>query len=92
MGRNKGDSPPKTFSDYYKDPEFRKRHQAYMKTKVTCSCGKSVMRVNLSRHRKSAFHLENVNNTDVKQEVEELKETVKQLKQLLTNKTTKKTR
>ena len=46
----------KKFTDYYSDPEFRKRHLAYVNTEVLCECGTNTKRSNLSRHRKTTIH------------------------------------
>lgn len=46
----------KTFKDYYQDPEFRKRHKAYILTKVECPCGATTARCNMTRHKKSSKH------------------------------------
>lgn len=41
----------KTFRDYYKDPEYKKKHLAYMATKVKCHhCMKSLTRANMTNH------------------------------------------
>jgi len=47
----------KTFTEYYKDPEFKAKHLAYMSETVECVCGVSSLRCNLPRHQKTKKHL-----------------------------------
>ena len=47
----------KTFADYYKDPEFKAKHNAYMLGTVECVWGASSLRCNLPRHHKTKKHL-----------------------------------
>ena len=75
----------KTFREYYQDPEFRKRHQEYMKTKITCDCGKTVMRVNMPRHKRSSYHNKN-SKKDFAKEIEQLHQTINDLKQIIKEK------
>jgi len=51
----------KKFSDYYKDPEFKKRHDEYVSTKIQCQCGQYVARYNMSKHRKTNKHIKKIN-------------------------------
>lgn len=44
------------FTTYYKNPEFRKRHLAYMSEKVECQCGFMTARNNMTRHKRSRNH------------------------------------
>lgn len=44
------------FTHYYKDPEFKARHQAYMRTYVHCVCGCTVRRSSMTNHKKSDKH------------------------------------
>jgi len=46
----------KTFKEYYADPEFKKKHLAYVKEKVMCDCGKEISRSNMSAHVKTKLH------------------------------------
>lgn len=44
----------KTFTDYYQDPEYKKKHKAYMATKVQCiHCRKTVTRANMTNHTRT---------------------------------------
>ena len=48
---------PKTFKEYYANPEYRKRHLAYISEKVECpDCGFMVVRCGLARHKTSKKH------------------------------------
>lgn len=47
---------PKTFKDYYSNPEYREKHRAYSKEKVECDCGRMISRSNLNTHRKTPLH------------------------------------
>lgn len=74
----------KSFKDYYQNQEFRKRHQEYIKTKITCDCGKTFMRVNWARHRKSEQHKRwEKQQRTIEEDIMKLKETVKQLEERL---------
>jgi hypothetical protein len=42
---------------YYSNPEFKKKHNEYMMQFITCECGCSIMRCNVTKHRKSQKHL-----------------------------------
>ena len=48
----------KTFKEYYQDPTYRERHLSYVKQRVPCSCGASVMRCNMTNHKKTKKHTE----------------------------------
>lgn len=51
---------PKTFRDYYANPEYRKKHLEYISGKVQCpQCETMVARCNLSKHRQSMKHKKN---------------------------------
>ena len=50
----------KTFKEYYQDPAYRERHLSYIKKYVPCSCGASVMRCNMTNHKKTKRHIEKV--------------------------------
>ena len=54
----------KTFKDYYKDDEFKKKHQAYMLESIECECGCKVMRSNISKHRKTPKHKKMMDKKD----------------------------
>lgn len=46
-----GEKKYKTFTDYYKDPEYKKKHKEYMSQKVECKyCKKIVTRSNMTNH------------------------------------------
>lgn len=55
-GDNIGVNKKKTFSEYYKDEDFKKKHNQYMMTQIQCDCGAFVMRANLTRHKKTPKH------------------------------------
>ena len=46
----------KTFADYYSKPEYKARHLAYVRAKVTCKCGKLVQRCNMTKHCRTKKH------------------------------------
>jgi len=49
--------PKKSFGDYYRDPEFKKKHLARMQEKIECSvCGGSISRSNMTKHQKTIRH------------------------------------
>ena len=50
---------PKKFTEYYADPEYRRKHQAYMKTKISCpECGRVTVRSNMAAHKRTLRHAE----------------------------------
>ena len=71
----------KSFKEYYQNPEFRERHLNYLKEKVVCECGKTVMRCNKTRHKKSKKHQEAVNKpaSDVQNELKKMKHQIRKL-------------
>ena len=46
----------KTFKEYYEDEAFKAKHKAYMAQHVTCECGCSTVRHNMSKHKKTEKH------------------------------------
>lgn len=50
----------KSFKDYYKNEEFKNKHQEYIKEKIPCECGCQVMRVGMARHKRSNIHNKNI--------------------------------
>lgn len=48
---------PKTFKEYYADPEYKKKHKAYCLENIECECGRLVSRVGMYRHKSSQIHL-----------------------------------
>lgn len=78
----------KTFKDYYADPEFKARHDARMKEKVTCRCGAVVTNYNLSHHKASFKCQEKIAALDKQQanEKAELEEAMKLALQMIKNK------
>lgn len=54
------DKPEKkkfSFKHYYhSNEEFRKRHLAKVMEKTTCICGRSVIKANMSKHKKTTIH------------------------------------
>lgn len=47
----------RSFKDYYADPEYKKRHLAYVLEKVECKvCQTMVSRCNMSKHKSSMRH------------------------------------
>ena len=53
-----------SFKKYYSDPEFRERHQKYMKEKVICDCGFMTSRNNMTRHKRSRNHTNRINKIE----------------------------
>lgn len=48
----------KTFKDYYADPEYRRKHLAYISERVKCNdCGIETARCNMSKHKKTVKHI-----------------------------------
>ena len=47
----------KTFTDYYKDPVFKKKHNDRMAEIIDCPCGAATARNNMPRHQKTKKHL-----------------------------------
>ena len=60
------------FKEYYKDPDFRKKHLEYIKTKVECKCGDLVSRCSKTKHLKSKKHTEWVKEHDIAKQVVKL--------------------
>lgn len=49
---------------YDNDPEFREKHLSYLKEKIECpGCGRQVIRCNLTRHKQTSIHMNNLINT-----------------------------
>jgi hypothetical protein len=48
----------KLFKEYYEDPEYKKRHLAYISEKVKCPvCNISIARCNMSKHKRTKKHM-----------------------------------
>ena len=47
----------KVFTDYYSNPEWRKKYLEQATTKVKCICGGMHMKSNKSNHYKTKTHL-----------------------------------
>jgi hypothetical protein len=51
----------KTFKEYYQDPEFKQRHNAYIKESVICGvCNCYIKRYNSGHHKSSQKHKKNL--------------------------------
>ena len=62
-----------TFKERYDtDPEYKKKHLAYVKEKIPCSCGVMTSRCNMSNHLKSAKHQKKMNNKKTDRTIIEL--------------------
>ena len=74
----------KTFKDYYQDPDYRAKHQAYMQTKVLCKeCGTLTARANMAHHRKSKKHHYMVKlNRDNAEIIKKLKDQIADMQEL----------
>jgi hypothetical protein len=59
---------------YDNNLEFRARHLAYVSQKLECECGKTVMRSNMSVHRKSKVHESKIGLIKSEQKIKELTE------------------
>jgi hypothetical protein len=71
--------PPKTFKQYYdEDPDFKARHKAYISQHTNCECGCSIVRSNMSKHKKSDKHKKRM-----EKQAEELNITEEQYKKLV---------
>lgn len=46
-----------TFKQYYANPEWKERHLAKLRERVTCECGAESSKVNLGRHMHSEIHI-----------------------------------
>jgi len=66
---------------YYDHPEFREKHLARMKEKISCECGCVVSRSNLSKHQKSKKHfrkmVEKIGDQELKKQIDNLDITYK---------------
>jgi hypothetical protein len=85
--------PSKTFMDHYNESEeFRKRHKAYLMTPITCECGRTIMRVNKSKHLRTLLRsrmMEQKSYTWNKEQLIELiHKVILENKAMLENKTT----
>ena len=57
-------------SDLYNtNPEYRKKHLKYMKTKIQCPCGAKTARANMTTHRKSKKHQRYVQKQQQKEQL-----------------------
>lgn len=45
---------------YYSDPEYKQKHNDYMKQSIMCECGREIKRHNTSHHKKSKIHQTNL--------------------------------
>ena len=77
--------PEKTFKERYSDPEFKKRYMVKVLTKVTCPCGVTTSRCNMSCHKKSKTHAKNMKNkeADFKLEKDKMTADLARLKDVL---------
>lgn len=57
------------FKEYYKDPDFKKKHLEYMKTKIECKCGCLVSRCNKTNHLKSIKHMKWIKKHDLSEKI-----------------------
>ena len=66
----KKDKGYKSFKDYYSNPEFKAKHDEYVRKKVQCpECTKFVQRVAMAKHKKSRKHIDccaSLNDTNSK--------------------------
>lgn len=78
----------KTFSEYYADPEFKRKHLERLRELVDCECGAHVTRSNMSRHKKSPRHLKKAESKEVQtnKKQAELEQRLKVLEEQLKNK------
>lgn len=52
----------KSFKDYYKNEDYKKKHLEYIKEKITCDCGCQVTRVGMCKHKRNEKHNKIMNN------------------------------
>ena len=71
----------KTFKDYYQDPEFKKRHLAYIKEKIICECGTKISKHNKYRHLKSDKHKRIMNEKELKKKNKENNKAIQKLEE-----------
>ena len=80
-----------SFSKYYADPEYRRRHLEYGAEKVECECGTKVSRHNLGHHKNTNKHqiwlrehekIGTINNKKISELEEEMKELKKEIKKM----------
>lgn len=78
---NKVNMTVSTFKARYdSDKEFREAHLAYIKTQVKCiDCGRVVTRCNMTRHRKSNWHIKHSLNISNISGLEERKKEIKNI-------------
>lgn len=71
-----------TFKNRYNNDErFKKKQLEYMKAKVICpDCQKLISRSNMIKHRSRKWHKQLIDDRQVKQELEKLKNIIEQLK------------
>ena len=69
-------STTKTFKEYYNNPEFKEKHNKYIREKIMCEdCKKDVQRVAMAKHKRTKKHLsccEKNKTTNIKDMVDEL--------------------
>lgn len=76
----------KSFKEKYnEDSEFRDKHLAYLREKVTCECGKVVSRVNKQRHMTTPLHKKRMDKAE-ELDIAALKKEVAQLKDMISKK------
>jgi hypothetical protein len=62
------ENKPKSFKEYYQNPEFKKKHLEYIMSKVQCTdCGAMCSRCNLTKHKKSVKHLKHLAEQEKKE-------------------------
>ena len=55
----KKDPKYKSFKEYYSNPEFKAKHDLYVREKIQCpECTKFVQRVAMAKHKKSRKHID----------------------------------
>ena len=60
-----------SFKKYLESNEsYKIKHYAFMCTKIDCSCGRQVVRSNMSKHKRTKIHIELHNAKNPKPEIE----------------------
>lgn len=77
---------PKTFTEYYADHDFKKRHMNYLKEKIKCECGRSVSRVNMIRHCTTPIHKNSMMKITAETDVHTITTEIERLNLILQNK------
>ena len=76
MPQSKAVNKYKSFTEYYADPEYRRKHLEYVKTRVECEgCGAMVPRSGTTAHKTTRKHKQGLQKKEVEDGLKKSAET-----------------